>query len=138
MYTAIAARPCFRAFLCIPSSPNPKVNNMQNRVVTFRLSASEFAQISAHSARAGLSISASIRALVIDAIDDKKNDQIIKALVSIQSKINEKSASQEPPKDEGIAKIMQALVGLIDNVFLPAAAVDRKSQLKQIVQALSE
>lgn len=111
---------------------------MQNRVVTFRLSAGEFARISAHSARAGLTISASIRALVIDAIDDKKNDQIIKALVSIQSQINEKPASQEVPKDEGIAKIMQALVGLIDNVFLPAAAVDRKSQLKQIVQALSE
>ena len=111
---------------------------MQNRVVTFRLSASEFAQISAHSARAGLSISASVRALVIDAIDDKKSDQILKSLSLIQAQLNEKPAAIEVPKDVQIAKIAQALAGLIDNVFLPAAPVDRKSQIKQIAQALAE
>ena len=138
MYTAIAARPCFRACLCIRSSLNFKAQNMQNRVVTFRLSASEFAQISAHSARAGLSISASVRALVIDAIDDKKSDQILKSLSLIQAQLNEKPAAIEVPKDVQIAKIAQALAGLIDNVFLPAAPVDRKSQIKQIAQALAE
>lgn len=111
---------------------------MQNRVVTFRLSASEFAQISAHSARAGLSISASVRALVIDAIDEKKSDQIIKALSSIEAKLSEKPEVVEVQKDAQIAKIAQALASLIDNVFLPAATVDRKVQIKQIAQSLTE
>ena len=111
---------------------------MQNRIVTFRLTAGEFAQISAHSARAGLSISASVRALVVDAIDDKKSDQILKSLSAIEAKLSEKPAAVEVPKDAQIAKIVQALAGLIDNVFLPAAAVDRKVQIKQIAQSLTE
>lgn len=109
---------------------------MQNRVVTFRLSSAEFAQISAHSARAGLSISASVRALVLSSIGDKKSDQILDRLASIQRQIETPSVSPEPPKNEQIDRIAQALVGLVENHFLPLAAVDRKPQIREILQIL--
>jgi hypothetical protein len=111
---------------------------MQNRIVTFRLSEREFSQISSHSARAGMSISASVRALVVDAIADKKTDQVIKSLAAIEAKLNEKPDATDVPQDAQVAKIAKALAGLIDNVFLPAAPVDRKAQIKQIAQTLVE
>jgi hypothetical protein len=108
---------------------------MQNKVVTFRLSESEFKHISVHAARAGLSISASVRAIVIDQIEDKSAKEILRKLDSILSETTKTKSTKTEP-DTQVLGIRNALVGLIENVFLPSAPTDRKPQIKEILTIL--
>lgn len=108
---------------------------MQNKVVTFRLTDGEFKQISTHAARAGLSISASVRAIVIDQIEDKSAREILRKLDSISQEVTKTKSIKVEPNSQILA-ICQALTGLIENVFLPAAPTDRKPQIRDLLTIL--
>jgi hypothetical protein len=108
---------------------------MQNKVVTFRLSESEFKLISVHAARAGLSISASVRAILVDQIEDKSAKDILTKLDSILIETTKTKSTKTDP-DSQILVVRLALAGLIENVFLPSAPTDRKMQIKEILTIL--
>jgi hypothetical protein len=110
---------------------------MQNKVVTFRLSEAEFKQISVHAARAGLSISASVRAMVVGQIEDRSSKEILTRLDSISHEMSKSKPIKLEP-DSQITAIRNALVGLVENVFLPAAPTDRKTQIRDLLTILKQ
>jgi hypothetical protein len=108
---------------------------MSNRVISFRLTDDEFRTISVHSARSGQSISASVRALVLSSIEDRSSAEILNKVDAIQAEMS-RTKTPEAVQDLNSLAIRRALASLVENHFLPMAAVDRKPQIRDILAAL--
>ena len=94
---------------------------METRIVTFRMFSAEFAQISTHAARAGLTISGAVRALVFSSLGDKRPDDILKRLTCIERMLERPAVPAAVLGIEHMVLIKQALASLIEQHFLPVA-----------------
>lgn len=109
---------------------------MASKIVTLRVSDEEFTKISRHSARAGLSVSATLRALIFDGLDDKRPDDILKELDSIRSLLTKVPEPNMKPVVDEIQIVKAAIAGLIEQHFLPTTPSDRKQSVRDILTDL--